>query len=106
MNTEQRLTNTVVGNMLPAFYDALTPDGRRSVREQYVREQSGKCHHCKAPLDGQPAEAVLRQKITRRLYPPNFFKYPVHLHHSRKTGLTIGAVHNHCNAVLWEHHGE
>lgn len=32
--------------------------------------------------------------------------YPVHLHHDHKTGLTIGAVHAKCNAVLWQYYGE
>jgi hypothetical protein len=30
----------------------------------------------------------------------------VHLHHSHETGMTIGAVHARCNAVLWQYHGE
>jgi hypothetical protein len=28
------------------------------------------------------------------------------LHHCHQTGLTIGAVHAKCNAVLWQYHGE
>ena len=44
--------------------------------------------------------------IDEELVPENFFKYPVHLHHSHYTGMTIGAVHANCNAVLWQYHGE
>jgi hypothetical protein len=40
------------------------------------------------------------------LFPELFLKYPVHLHHSHVTGLTIGAVHAYCNAVLWVYHDE
>lgn len=91
---------------LPTIYADLTPPERRAVREAYVAAQDGLCYHCKAPLDGPPAASSSTKTIRHYFYPPNFFKYPVHLHHSRKTGLTIGAVHNHCNAVLWEYHGE
>lgn len=94
------------GITLPAVYSRLTQPQRREVRELYVELQDGLCHLCKAPLSGQPPRKILSKPITPRLYPPNFFKYPVHLHHDHDTGLTIGAVHNHCNAVLWEHHGE
>ena len=48
----------------------------------------------------------MRMYITNSLFPPNFFKWPVHLHHSHDTGMTIGAVHARCNAVLWQYHGE
>lgn len=44
--------------------------------------------------------------VNMKLFPPNFFKHPVHLHHDHQTGMTIGAVHNHCNAVLWQYYGE
>jgi hypothetical protein len=47
-----------------------------------------------------------RYPIDRELFPPGFFNYPVHLHHSHNSGLTIGAVHSYCNAVLWHYHGE
>lgn len=91
---------------LPVLYAGLEPQQRRAVREKYVELQEGKCFHCGALLS-EPAPSDIREKrITPRLYPESFFKYPVHLHHSHKTGLTLGAVHNYCNAVLWEHHGE
>ena len=36
----------------------------------------------------------------------NFFKWPVHLHHCHDTGMTTGAVHCYCNAVLWQYPGK
>lgn len=89
--------------ILPVNYDQLHHTERRAVREEYVKLQNGKCHLCGEPLDKEPKKT---KKITPKLYPPNFFKYPVHLHHRRDTGMTVGAVHCYCNAVLWEYHGE
>lgn len=91
---------------LPVNYIELKPHERRAVREQYIREQEGNCHFCKAPLSGPPADDVASLKVNARLFPVGFFRWPVHLHHSHDTGMTIGAVHNHCNAVLWQYHGE
>ena len=91
---------------LPVNYNDLDWAGRKAAREQYVREQNGKCHHCGQPLWGEPSRSVMRLHINRRLFPVSFFKWPVHLHHCHKTGMTIGAVHNRCNAVLWQYHGE
>jgi len=91
---------------LPVDYNALTPAKRKAVREEYVRLQDGLCAHCKAPLSGKPAPEVAAKKVTARLYPKGFFRWPVHLHHHHVTGMTIGAVHCHCNAVLWEYEGE
>lgn len=92
--------------MTPVDYAKLTPQERKSVREQYVKEQNGLCHHCGAPLNEDPPHDVLRKWVNKRLFPPNFFKYPIHLHHNHDTGMTIGAVHCYCNAVLWQHYGE
>ncbi len=91
---------------LPVDYNSLEWQERRTVREAYIEEQEGACYHCKNPLAGEPTEKVKAMPVTPGLFPENFFKWPVHLHHSHDTGQTIGAVHNHCNAVLWEHHGE
>lgn len=91
---------------LPTNYNKLTRTGRRAVRLEYVRLQEGACHHCGAPLKGDPAKKEARRRVTPALFPRGFFDHPVHLHHCHKTGMTIGAVHAHCNAVLWEHHGE
>lgn len=91
---------------LPVDYTRLNPGERRAVREAYVRLQGGKCHHCGQPLSGPASRAVMGRQINAALFPPSFFKWPVHLHHDHQTGLTIGAVHCHCNAVLWQYHGE
>ena len=91
---------------LPVDYTAISSYKRRKVREEYVRIQEGKCQHCKALLSGPPAKVVSNLPIRTGLFPVGFFTYPVHLHHNHSTGMTIGAVHNYCNAVLWQYHGE
>lgn len=91
---------------LPVNYDNLHYRKRKVVREMYVRQQEGLCYYCKDPLSGPPSPEASSKKVHRRKFPENFFKNPVHLHHGHATGMTIGAVHCYCNAVLWEHHGE
>lgn len=91
---------------LPVDYTSLDWMQRRDVRNEYVRVQNGLCSHCGFPLSGLPAQKVAKKKVNEKLFPENFFKYPVHLHHSHESGMTIGAVHNYCNAVLWQYHGE
>lgn len=91
---------------LPTFYSGLSPNEKRQVREQYISKQDNKCCHCGESLDGPPAEHISKKHIFWKSFPPNFLKYPVHLHHSHDTDLTIGAVHAYCNAVLWQYHGE
>lgn len=91
---------------LPIHYPSTPFQQRRLVREEYIRRQQGKCYHCQSDLIIAPPDEVTRLKVNRALFPPNFFKWPVHLHHDHNTGLTIGAVHNYCNAVLWQYHGE
>lgn len=91
---------------LPVDYNKLHWTERKEVREEYVRQQDGNCYHCGAPLLLKPASDVRDLKVTPRLYPKGFFNAPIHLHHCHNTGMTIGAVHAHCNAVLWEYHGE
>lgn len=91
---------------LPADYRALSPQQRRQVREAYVAQQDGKCDYCGEPLTGDVRADLARRSINRRLFPKGFFDHPVHLHHSHDTGLTIGAVHAVCNAILWQYEGE
>lgn len=91
---------------LPVNYNDTPWQVRRLVREEYVRLQGGKCFHCGAELSGPPTAAIMEKKINVRLFPESMFKYPVHLHHSHVTGMTLGAVHSTCNAVLWQYHGE
>ena len=91
---------------LPVDYNTTHYKVRKQVREEYIILQKGLCYHCSAPLTGSPCETVTEKYISTNLFPPNFFQWPVHLHHSHKTGLTIGAVHCYCNAVLWQYYGE
>ena len=91
---------------LPINYDKAPWKVRKAAREQYVTDQEQLCCHCGNPLNGEPTRKVLNQKINLRFFPKGFLKNPVHLHHNHRTGLTIGAVHAYCNAVLWQFHGE
>ena len=91
---------------LPVDYTKLTQSQRREVRLQYIDQQNGICPHCGQPLDGLPSEEVRAAPVLHELFPPNFFDHPVHLHHSHDTGMTIGAIHARCNAVLWQYFGE
>lgn len=91
---------------LPVDYEALSPSEKRVVRKEYMRLQKYACHHCNESLNGPPSAEVLAARVDKSLFPVDFFKWPVHLHHSHATGMTIGAVHNYCNAVLWQYHGE
>jgi hypothetical protein len=92
--------------ILPVNYNNLAPTERRAIREEYVRRQKGLCSHCGNPLTGKPSDEVEIILVDETLFPSSFFKWPVHLHHSHETGMTLGAVHCRCNAVLWQYHGE
>jgi len=94
------------GLKLPIHYEHLTPSMKRQVRNAYVEQQGGDCYYCKSSLTSPPPAEVTDLYVDRSYFPKSFFKYPVHLHHSHETGLTIGTVHNYCNAVLWQYHGE
>lgn len=91
---------------LPVNYSQLHWKDKQKVRKEYIKLQKGLCCHCGEPLNDEPAEKIKNMKVNRELFPSNFFKWPIHLHHSHKTDLTIGAVHSYCNAVLWQYHGE
>lgn len=90
---------------LPVNYEELDWRERREVREQYIKDQNGQCMWCANPLSGSPPKTTTDKKINWSLFPPNFLKYPVHLQHDHGTGMTEGAIHAYCNAVLWEYHG-
>lgn len=98
--------NAMAKIALPADYGLLDADQRRSVRNEYASLQDGNCAHCNEPLSGEPPPRIKGLRINWRRFPSNFTKYPVHLHHDHATGMTIGAVHSYCNAVLWQYHGE
>lgn len=88
---------------LPTDYTLLTTKQRKIVREQYVLNQKGLCVLCRKPLELDP---VTTFTINKELFPIGFFNNPIHLHHNHKTGMTIGAVHAKCNAILWQYFGE
>lgn len=90
---------------LPRDYDSLTPKQRRLVREEYVSIQDHKCWYCGESLHKPPPERITIKPINWGLFPEHFMNYPIHLQHDRETGLTEGAVHAYCNAVLWQYHG-
>ena len=89
----------------PVCYVDLTPDERGKIRELYIQAQSNLCLHCNRRLDLDPPKWVTRMTINWTHFPPNFLRFPVHLQHNHKTGLTEGAVHSYCNAVLWQYYG-
>jgi len=97
-------TNITIGlDMEPKDYTSLTGLERRMLRYQYVVAQRERCYHCKAFLYEGSADT---RDVNPKLFPKGFFDHPVHLHHDHETGMTIGAVHAHCNAVLWQYHGK
>lgn len=108
-SVRSRLARTIPpgqDDQVPAHYSKLGSARRAAVRERYVELQGGLCYHCKAPLSGPCSLEVASQFVDVSRFPPGFFTRPVHLHHDHDTDLTIGAVHAHCNAVLWQYHGE
>jgi len=91
---------------LPVDYTLLHWTERKEVREQYIQEQNGKCLYCGKSLFGEPDKKVKDKKINLKLFPNNFLKYPIHLQHDHNTGMTEGAVHSYCNAVMWQYEGK
>ena len=90
---------------LPINYDELLPFQKKEVREQYIQEQKGLCMYCKKSLSDPPPKEITDKNINWSLFPPNFLQSPIHLQHNHYTGLTEGAVHNYCNAVMWQYEG-
>lgn len=88
---------------LPINYTKLNRNERRLVRLQYIEEQKGLCFYCKCSLKNKPPNYITDKKIDWDLFPENFLKCPVHLQHNHNTGMTEGAVHAYCNAVMWQY---
>ena len=86
-------------------YTTLKPYERKFIREQYVIAQKNKCMWCKGSLDEVPPQKITDMWIDWRKFPKGFLTHPVHLQHDHKTGMTEGAVHAYCNAVMWQYHG-
>lgn len=90
---------------LPIDYTQLHWYERKAVREQYVREQGNMCVYCKCSLSEDAPKSVTEKNVNWKLFPDGFMKHPVHLQHDHNTGMTEGAVHNYCNAVMWQYDG-
>lgn len=90
---------------LPVDYDKLHWTEKKEVREQYIDEQNNMCFYCFERLDQKAPERILEKKVDWDLFPEGFLLYPVHLQHNHYTGMTEGAVHNYCNAVMWQYEG-
>ena len=90
---------------LPVDYTNLTQPQRAAVREQYIKEQNGLCLHCDGDLTSKPNTQVRTFAVDHSLFPSGFFDHPIHLQHDHDTGMTEGAVHAYCNAVMWQYEG-
>jgi len=91
---------------LPIHYPSTHFTVRKQARNEYVAIQDGKCWHCNSLIGKSPPKKIRDMKINKSLFPSGFFEYPIHLHHNHHSGMTIGAVHAACNAVLWQYYGE
>ena len=90
---------------LPVDYTKLHWKERKEVREQYIKEQNNKCIHCNSKLSEKPPKEITNKIIDWSLFPPNFLGHSIHLHHNHNTGMTEGAIHAYCNAILWQYNG-
>lgn len=90
---------------LPVHYPSLHYTIRKKVRLQYIEEQHGNCYYCGNPLSKNPPESITSKKINWSKFPDGFLDYPIHLQHNHETGMTEGAVHAYCNAVMWQYNG-
>jgi len=76
---------------------------RAKQRNKLMKAQGNKCEFCGTLLRRPPAKAVRDLPINAALFPPGFFKNPIHLHHDHSTNQILGVVHAKCNAVLWQY---
>lgn len=90
---------------LPADYTKLSAQERRAVREEYIIRQEGKCYYCQEPLTEDAPDSIRSKDVNWKLFPPHFLKHPIHLQHNHDSGMTEGAVHAYCNAVMWQYEG-
>lgn len=91
---------------LPINYADANWQQRKQARLEYIKLQKNICWYCRCTLLENAREDVVKIPINKKLFPATMFQYPVHLHHDHDSGLTIGAVHNICNVVLWQYHGK
>lgn len=92
-------------DIIPAEYSRLSRSERRTIRELYVRVQNNKCFYCGESLSEDAPLRIRQKKIDWSKFPANFLQYPIHLQHDHDTDMTEGAVHNYCNAVMWQYEG-
>lgn len=90
---------------LPVDYDKLSWAERSEVREQYVKEQNRMCFYCKEDLKHPAPKRITDKPINLKLFPKGFLNNPIHLQHDHYNGMTEGAVHAYCNAVMWQYEG-
>jgi len=90
---------------LPVNYELLKARERKEVREQYIEQQGGLCYFCECDLDGEPHPEIKELSINFKMFPPGFLKNPIHLQHDHDSGMTEGAVHSKCNAVMFQYYG-
>lgn len=90
---------------LAAKYSELTSLQRRSLRQDYIKQQMGKCFYCKEDLNQDPPKRIKDLAIEWNYFPSNFLVFPIHLQHNHDTDMTEGAVHAYCNAVMWQYEG-
>lgn len=90
---------------LPVDYTKINWIKRKQVRQQYIEEQNWKCAYCKCTLKEDAPLVITSMPIDWSLFPEHFLKYPIHLQHNHETGMTEGAVHSYCNAVMWQYEG-
>lgn len=88
---------------LPADYRGLNWQARRAVRQQYAEMQHNECFYCGGSLNEDTPKELKEIPIDWSLFPQNFLAYPVHLQHNHSTGMTEGAVHSLCNAIMWNY---
>lgn len=103
--TRREMENIHPRLKLPAMYDECTQQQRKELREEYARLNFNMCFYCHYSLDEDSPYNMENKPIKYSLFPPAFFSNPVHLQHDHDTGLTEGAVHSYCNAVMWQYEG-
>ena len=103
--TKKKLVGWEEKYVLPTDYMKLEWWERREVREQYIEEQDNKCFYCKEDLYSPAPKRITDKPVNWDLFPEHFLEHPIHLQHDHNTGMTEGAVHAYCNAVLWQYEG-
>ena len=91
---------------LPIHYESSYWYKRKKAREQYCEDQNWECWYCGEDLREKPPSFITEQPFDKKLFPKMFLAHPIHLQHSHETGMTEGAVHARCNAVLWQYEGK